>query len=654
MSMRGIGPILHTLARSGSSSAVAAVLLAFLSVGVSLWHHWDWPATVDEGLHLNYGLQILQKGSFHHFDESQMPVSVLNALAVRNDGSHFAPPLELPYWRKARAPSALWLGLLVAAVALWAGRLYGPRGAWVAGAAAAVEPNLSAHGTLITTDVPCAAASILCAMATSATATRPTLLRGALLGILLGAAQATKYSSAYLIPLLLLGVLLQVGATPSSQRPRFTALLLAGLLAAGTAIPTLLACYGFQGFPVIPSEQAWRSNLLQGVMPRLGALPLPIPWDWVEGLDWVKQADELGPGGLWVAGRWMLYGTPEYFLVAAGLKVPLGILGMLLLAWFTGPFRPLRQVLAKEALLWVPFWGLALQMSFALNFQIGLRFLLPAFPFALVLLGRLGTPSPLGRVKWMAAWLGIAAAAVSVGLFPERWVGYTNGWVPRLSAWRWIADSNLDWGQDRDLLKSWQEEPSHGNLPFNAGVVQTGPQMVSVNHLVGLATSPRRYRALRECGKVGGGLGTSYLLFETDPVELSPCLPSLVRGPGLSPPLKNPQPGWVTGPAGEQRGFIGTLAGAHHLLSLPRPQRFLIHMDGGEVSFGDGDQDVEGQVVMRLGPGWHEVIVTPKNPEDAVLDWWMDAPGRPVPVMKEGMEAPSPTSPVSPTSPSPR
>ena len=41
---------------------------------------WHWSQTIDEPQHLWSGVRILQQGDFTRFDNSKMPVSVLNAL----------------------------------------------------------------------------------------------------------------------------------------------------------------------------------------------------------------------------------------------------------------------------------------------------------------------------------------------------------------------------------------------------------------------------------------------------------------------------------------------------------------------------------------------------------------------------------------------
>ena len=99
--------------------------------------------------------------------------------------------------------------------------------------------------------------------------------------------------------------------------------------------------------------------------------------------------------------------------------------------------------------------------AIATNLNLGVRHVLPLYPFLFVALG-------IGVWRMMCRWAplgGLLALALLLGLVVESamaWPNYiaffntpsggSRGGVKLLS------DSNLDWGQDLPLLRDWQEE----------------------------------------------------------------------------------------------------------------------------------------------------------------------------------------------------
>jgi len=139
-------------------------------------------------------------------------------------------------------------------------------------------------------------------------------------------------------------------------------------------------------------------------------------------------------------------GHPHYFLIAMALKLPhsfqlLFIAGLLILSvhlWKSAT-RTTALFVVLPPVLYV---GLASLSSF----QLGLRLILPAFPFAMLIAG--------GAIHWllarkqywllaaMIAWLGIR----SISVYPFG-ITYFNQFAGGPGeGLRYLADSNLDWG----------------------------------------------------------------------------------------------------------------------------------------------------------------------------------------------------------------
>jgi hypothetical protein len=240
----------------------------------------------------------------------------------------------------------------------------------------------------------------------------------------MGLAFASKFNM-IVLPGILIAVLL-TEARLTKRRPISPAQ--AGLLAAA-AFVALAAVYRFRG--------------------------LPLYWD---GL--TATLSRLGEGrSSFVAGRYSLTGSWLYFPVALAVKTPLPLL---ILAAF-GLALKLRK--AEAATAWLVFAPAALFLAACgSKTQIGYRHILPVYPFLIVVAAH------------GAAWLwsrgrGGKAAALALGLwlacgvtrvYPDYLAYFNEAAGGPAGGYRWLVDSNLDWGQG---LKELGEELGRRGSP---------------------------------------------------------------------------------------------------------------------------------------------------------------------------------------------
>ena len=253
------------------------------------------------------------------------------------------------------------------------------------------------------------------------------------------------------------------GALLLLERPRIDGRLLRGVgLLLVTAAATLSLCYGFVLLPEFVRGFLWQVrhardghvNYLLGVVrPRAQLI---------------------------------------YFPVAMLLKTPLETLSAMALAALVAvrTFGDARVRLCVVGA--VGFFLLMLPSSIG----IGHRYLLPLYPFAFVLIGG------LARGHRTVGWgLALLLALRCLAVFPE-YIGYTNavaGSRPEL----YLADSNLDWGQDLPALERYLRDTgldsfglgySGMDSPTARGIEARpipcervpGVYVVSINSLVGV------------------------------------------------------------------------------------------------------------------------------------------------------------------------
>ncbi|HEX9940995.1 MAG TPA: glycosyltransferase family 39 protein [Thermoanaerobaculia bacterium] len=516
-----------TLSRRGSSLLAALLLVAFLAQGALGIRHKS--MTWDEDTHLSYGRQILTQHTFarqiHRYNATSpwVVVNALPGLAARRLG------IELPPRRALYAGriSTLLLGALLGwLVFSWAREAFGPPSGLLAVTLLTFCPNLLAHSALITTDAVTTLAIFAAAYAFWRLYAQPSRARLWVAGVVLGLALTVKLSGVYLVPIFLLVLLLRGLASRRFDLKPFLSLLL--LLA--VALLVINAVYLFEGTFSPLSRYQPRSLRFQALAsaPVLRDLPLPLPTGYVQGIDWVTQ-DMARGRWVYCLGRYSHNGFPYYYAVALLTKGTVGFLALIALALACLALRAPRRSWEVQIFLLVPVAFYFIYFSLFFKFQIGLRHLLPIFPFLFVFVSQLATLQrrSLRALAWLLA---VAHAASSLRVHPHYLAYFNEAVGGPLQGWRYLIDSNLDWGQDRDAARHVYAPSSPVPVVIDPGGPTAGRVMVSATALVGLIPEAhKRYAWLRENFLPVDHVGYSWLVYDVSVEALRRCCAELFR-----------------------------------------------------------------------------------------------------------------------------
>jgi hypothetical protein len=540
---------------TGVRFGVAAAALLLVMLALALLSARDMSITYDEPGHLRYGRQLLH-GDARRFDDSKMPVSVLNALpgavaaALPRGGLRSA----LAGLYAARVPTMLAGVALAWLVWRWSRRLWGERGALLSLLLCAFDPNLLAHARLVTTDVWIALASTVVLYLFWRFTEEPSAERGLALATAFALAQVVKYSAVLLVPLLALlaavhwGPDLVAGWRRGERRAVRRSVLRAAAAAALALLLALVAIdIAFLGDRVLTpfGDYHFRSSTLreaQRGLPALAAMPVPVPYPYLEGLDWVHRRERTGEGygRIYLRGELRRHGGfPGYYLWAWLYKVPLPTLALLLAASIVAWRR--RHALRWRrdlAVLLLPSLLLAVHLNFFFRAQMGMRYSLLLFPPLYVFAGILGAPESWRRAAPQRARLAAFAVAaagawlvVSVLSWHPFYISYFNELLTdRRQAWRLLADSNLDWGQSEHYVKRWLA--AHPQAVLEPPRPRTGTIVVRANFLTGVLGDDR-FAWLRRLDPVDQ-VAYSYLVFDVRPEDL-PAAARTATAPTASP-----------------------------------------------------------------------------------------------------------------------
>ena len=89
------------------------------------------------------------------------------------------------------------------------------------------------------------------------------------------------------------------------------------------------------------------------------------------------------------------------------------------------------------------------------NLNIGVRHLLPVFPFTFILVGGFVSKIPFTKSFKIVFFSLLAFQVFSVLSVYPHFLAYFNETVGAKNGHKYVVDSNLDWGQDLKRLKKW-------------------------------------------------------------------------------------------------------------------------------------------------------------------------------------------------------
>jgi len=377
----------------------------------------------------------------------------------------------------------LWsLGIWLAAfllTATWSRLLYGPRAMALAAALFCLSPNLLAHGSLVTMELPllaCTTGIFLLFWRFLQTSDERLFWAAAALG---GLAWSCKFTTALVPPILALVWWIDRWRAGERGILRLTAAVTLEML--GFFFVMAMANFLVTGFALVPmSEQVgWHPIVEARLEPRLGQLvsqviEWPFPQDWVAFATQVRHQRSGGPSYLF--GERRMTGWWYYYFVALAVKVPLTFWVLLVgRGW-------LRRRVASAGRDWVlPSIMLIFLAATSLGSQrnYGIRYLLPLAPLAIVWVSALAEGGKWARTL---ACVGVVGQALAVAAIHPHELSYFNVLAGGpVGGRRILADSNLDWGQGAKALARLQcERPEFRDLtlyyfgdtdPGNYGVV---------------------------------------------------------------------------------------------------------------------------------------------------------------------------------------
>lgn len=566
------------MSRFPSALLLAALLVTLVSLGFVYGHTREDSLSADEPIHILSGYLAVSVSNAIVNIEHPPLMKALAGLAVQTlplpppateiplgegftgYGHAFLFENRVPVDRivaAARAPFLVVLAGLLLFLFFAARARYGEAAALFATSLLAFDPNIVAHAGVVHTDLGAALAFPAAVLAWERARKRPSPANLAITAVVLGLALATKFSTVYLAPILALQTLLAARREDHPGRHALAGLARLGLVGLGAlGVVFLLYAAVTRGMdPAVQKQILWEMVGLQGAPKLAGALQSlasfsPALAHYAGGLASVFRQNVVGGGPSFLAGEISLEGFPFYFAAAFGAKSTLAFLAVT--AAVLATFFRTREGREEGRLFLLPV-GVLFLASMSSSYNIGLRHLLPVYPFlALVGAGvfaRLSRRRAEGKkartLAALFALLPLVSAFELARIHPHE-LSYFNPLAGGPIAGRKIlSDSNVDWGLDlkrlaAELSRRGVRDPTvvyfggddvlvrvgvpdfaaepwlRGRLvAFSAFHLAVGPEFHAYHgaNRVAAALSALRREAL-ERGRPAGRVGYSLYLFE--------------------------------------------------------------------------------------------------------------------------------------------
>ncbi len=486
----------ETLSLRATWTAVACLILLF--VGQCLWSARQESPTIDEFRHIPTGLYLWRSGDFS-FDPATPPLwKMVCALPAQLMGANLnlsdpALNAQLGGWEPwffatsfmeandkdydrilfySRVINVLAAAAVVLLVFVWSLKLYGKGPALVATTLAAFSPSLLAHARYVTTDVIATllmACTVFFLIEFLRNKKRESLFTAAVIWSL---SVVSKFSGLLLAPLVLLAAMI----TAPNNRLRLgnVALVMA------VFVITVDSVYLFKDLgPSIASSQC-RSGLFRSLQSSpLSQVPLPLPAAFLKGFDIQKADSEMANFPSFFMGCWSSDGFWYYFLAAFALKETIPFLCLLILALFWRPgrqaagnvlseagcLRGKRDLFVEGAFFWFVPVVLLVVLSLFCKLDVGLRYLLPCYPFFWIACAGLAASALQSRWKVITVSVLVLWSVGETCFIAPHYLAYFNEFCggPQ-EGHNYLIDSNLDWGQDLINLKKYLDDNHIGRI----------------------------------------------------------------------------------------------------------------------------------------------------------------------------------------------
>jgi 4-amino-4-deoxy-L-arabinose transferase-like glycosyltransferase len=490
---------------------VCALLL--LMAMQSIYAISTWSPTHDEMVYVSRGYSVLKTNDFR-LDIGHPPlINIISALPLlminprlptdhyswnqqgQNDYVAFGHQFYYVYNKPEKIIFLSRLMILLMALILgicvfrWAKELFGKKAGLVAILLFSFSPEIISHSSIATTDMGFCLFSFLSVYYFWRFAKKQTLTGFILAAVFFSLAQLSKYSAVFLIPIYCLIIVFVAFCSKKTVKfwkirvlnHKWTTLASLSIYYALILIVCWLSInmmYGFEG-TFAPIGESFKKDkfhleykdpsafLIKGdgwvksaAETFLNKIPSPLPYPYVRGLGGIFVVSKTN-SATFVAGKYSTNGFWYYYIFALAVKTPIPLLILTIISFI---LLIRKKDLFDHYFLLLPVIIFIMAISFS-NLQIGIRHLLQIYPMLFVFAGELATK----RIKLLRWVLGILLSWYVIGtlIIAPHYLSYFNEFVGSENGYRYLVDTNLEYGQNLKLLSTYLKKNNIRQIPLS-------------------------------------------------------------------------------------------------------------------------------------------------------------------------------------------
>ncbi|MFH0732486.1 MAG: glycosyltransferase family 39 protein [Candidatus Omnitrophota bacterium] len=473
------------------------LLVVFAGLAItSIWPDRESPTCDEIAHHVPVGYVLLSKRDFK-MDTSHPPLSrYLVALPLklfmklnmpddkaqwrRPDRAQFGrdffykynnqPHMMIFLSRLAIIAVGLLCGLMLF---IWIKALYDEKAALFGLFLYAFSPNILAHTSLATTDMTATCFMLLSVCTFWFFLKNMSFKNIIFAGISLGLAQLSKYTAILLYPVFVLIFVLEPPVIEKANIKRAISKL---LIMFTVSVVVLWAGYAFDCSPILKDAMRLEEKIsvAHSVVGKIFPFLAQRPNSWLDNfllnMPFPSGAHLLGVLGVfghvyqghgtYFLGQELTHGNIFYFIVAFLIKTTIPVI----IFFCAGAFTAIRQgITRKERFLFIIIIIFFLAASFS-RLQLGIRYILPLYPLFFVICAKNVKPlfNKITKIPviFLMAWHVFSCLCI----WPN-YLSYFNEFIggPK-NGYKFLGDSNIDWGQDLPALAKYLKENNIENI----------------------------------------------------------------------------------------------------------------------------------------------------------------------------------------------
>ena len=475
------------------NSPAAALLLACLAIQSVSAIKTASPTADELAHHVANGYSYLLTGNFKMNPASPPLSRMLSALPLLFLGAK--APLDHPSWKSGNSPEfanqffyhagndadtlIFWARIPILFISLlfgfflfqWTKEIFGKKAALLTLTLYVFSPDIVAHSSLATTDLCVAFFFFLSIMSFDRYLKNPTPKRLILTGLFSGLAFLSKLSAILLFPILFL-IVIFTKQWKAIAPLRILSFLLVCFL-------TIWAGYFFEMKPLLkdtpdPDKKITWIQKTMGPQAVKWAQQTPMPLATFSAALASLVFTRMQGTNAYLMGEWSKTGWWSYYFIAFLIKNTIPFLLLFIFSLFF-----IKKININRQTRWAI--GIPILFFFLITLndkaQAGIRYFLPIYPFCMMLAGGFAACLLSLQVSLQVKQRLVVKMLViglmgwhilsAIGIYPHYLAYFNEAIGGPQNGYKWLRDSNLDWGQDLKGLAAFVKEKGYTDIALS-------------------------------------------------------------------------------------------------------------------------------------------------------------------------------------------